>query len=167
MSLSNSKKGRKQRRKLLLRKKDKRRRKLLRSTRVFRLSKVSRLQRKARKRGSRSARVLPKQLKQSLLTMPHNPRRMGKERWGSRQSLHWPLGNALAQVEQLPWSLFLWLRLQIQGWWFIPTRCSGRWCLTRKMFHFRANGVPHFWTIHCTLLSWLVRWFPSLIANLC
>ena len=36
-----------------------------------------------------------------------NPKRMGKERWGSRQRLHRPLGNALARVEQLLWSLFL------------------------------------------------------------
>ena len=45
-----------------------------------------------------------------------NPRRIGKERWGSRLRLHRLLGNALARVEQLLWSPFLFLKLQIRGW---------------------------------------------------
>ena len=64
-------------------------------------------QKKGKEKGITINEGSPQATQQSLLKVSPNPRKMRKERWGSRQRLHRPLGNALARMEQLPWSLFL------------------------------------------------------------
>ena len=141
--LSIFKKWRKRLKKLLLKNKSNW---LRRPTKVLPMSKGNRLWGKARKKRLPSTRVLPMPIKQSLPRMPPNPRKIGKKRLGSRRRFLLPFDSALAWVVRLPWSLFLWLRLRIQGWWFILTRCSRIWFHTRKTLPFPVVVVPLFWT---------------------